>query len=291
MPASVGLDYPTAFPGAVFGAGRGTRLIPVADAVDRPQAVELLAVVAEGVADLRDILVQRPAPEVRMDAPDGVDQAVPADDDAGIGVQVVQDAELLAPELAGLGPGEDELEPVGMHFGAVEMEDARAEGGVDGEPAVARRLAAAEDGPQARHQFFGVVRFDDEIVGARVERLRGYRAVALAGKEDDRGRVALAADLLQDGERVEVRQVGIQEHEVHVGFADELEGGGSFMEYLGGKPSGHQLVGDRGGEAAVFFNDDHQRLLLGAHAEFWGAGVRLGGAESSKNLREVAKPL
>jgi hypothetical protein len=32
------------------------------------------------------------------------------------------------------------------------------------------------------------------------------------------------------------------------------------------------LVGDRGGEAAVIFNDNHQRLLLGAHAEFWGRG-------------------
>ena len=123
---------------AVFAAGLG-RFVPIADAVDRPEAVQLAAMVFEGVADLGHVLVQRTAADVGVHAPDGVDQAVPADDHAGIGVQMVEDAELLASEFVLLAAGEDELEALGMDFRSVEEEDVGAERGVDGEPAVAPR--------------------------------------------------------------------------------------------------------------------------------------------------------
>ncbi|MEY3853066.1 MAG: hypothetical protein RI910_2046 [Verrucomicrobiota bacterium] len=47
----------------------------------------------------------------------------------------------------------------------------------------------------------------------------------------------------------------------------ELQGGGTFVEDLGGEAGVQELIGERGGEAAIVFNDDHQWLLLGAHAE------------------------
>ncbi|MEY3950072.1 MAG: hypothetical protein RJB43_1427 [Verrucomicrobiota bacterium] len=74
--------------------------------MDGAQAIERPAVVGVGVSDLRDVLVERTTPDIGVYAPDGVDQAVAADDDARIRVQVVEDAELLAPELPFLVPAE-----------------------------------------------------------------------------------------------------------------------------------------------------------------------------------------
>jgi hypothetical protein len=39
------------------------------------------------------------------------------------------------------------------------------------------------------------------------------------------------------------------------------------VKNLGRETGGLELVGDGSGEATVVFNDDHQWLLLGAHAE------------------------
>jgi hypothetical protein len=36
---------------------------------------------------------------------------------------------------------------------------------------------------------------------------------------------------------------------------------------LGGEAGVQELIGDGGGEATIVFNNDYQRLLLGAHAE------------------------
>jgi len=149
--------------------------------MDGAQAIERPAVVGVSVADLRDVLVERTAADIGVYAPDGVNQAVATDDDAGIRVQVVEDAELLAAELMFLAAGEDELEPLGMDFRAIEAEHVGAERGIDGEAAVARGLAAAQDGANTRDEFVRVVRLADDIIRARVERLGDVVSFALRG--------------------------------------------------------------------------------------------------------------
>ena len=86
-------------------------------------------------------------------------------------MQVVEDAQFLAAEFPFFVSAEDDLEPLGMHFGSVEEEHVGAEGGIDGEAAVARGLAAAQDGADTRDEFVRVVRLADEIIRARFERL------------------------------------------------------------------------------------------------------------------------
>jgi len=81
-----------------------------------------------------------------------------------------------------------------------------------------------------------------------------------------------AADLVQHRESVEVRQVRVEQDQVHIRLTDELERGGAFVEDLGGEAGVQELIGERGGEATIVFNDDHQRLLLGTHAESWERG-------------------
>jgi hypothetical protein len=55
---------------------------------------------------------------------------------------------------------------------------------------------------------------------------------------------------------------------------DELQRGGAFVEDLGDEAGGLQLFGEQGGEASLIFNDDHERFLLGAHAEKVGGKTR-----------------
>ncbi|GDY17073.1 hypothetical protein LBMAG55_03960 [Verrucomicrobiota bacterium] len=55
---------------------------------------------------------------------------------------------------------------------------------------------------------------------------------------------------------------------------EELQGGGAFVEDLGGEASGLKLFGEQGGKASLIFNDDHEWFLLGAHAERVGGKTR-----------------
>ncbi len=173
--------------------------------MDGAQAVERPAVVGVSVSDLRDVLVERTAPDIGVYAPDGVDQAMSADDDAGIRVQVIEDTKFLAAELPLLVSTEDELEPLGMHFGSVEEEYVRTERGVAGEAAIAGGFASAQDGANARDELFGVMRLANEIIRARFERLRDMVSFALRGQEDDRGRVTQSADFVEHRESIEIR--------------------------------------------------------------------------------------
>ena len=179
---------PPTFSSAVFAVG-GHGLIPVTDAVNRPEAFKAAPKLSERLADLRDVLIQRAATHIGVHPPDRMDQAVPADDDAGIGVQVIKDAEFLPAELAPLAAAEDQLEALGMHFHAIEKKDASTEVRVAGEPAVTGSLAATKHRVDPRDEFFGMVRLADEIIGAGFERCGDLRPAALGGKEDDGGRV------------------------------------------------------------------------------------------------------
>jgi hypothetical protein len=73
-----------------------------------------------------------------------------------------------------------------------------------------------------------------------------------------------------------------------IGLPYKLERGGAFVKDLGGKAGGQEIVCERGGEATIVFDDDHQWLLLGAHAESGGGKTR--GNHICKKSLEVAKP-
>jgi hypothetical protein len=62
---------------------------------------------------------------------------------------------------------------------------------------------------------------------------------------------------------------------MHIRLSHEFQGGGAFVKDLGGEAGVQKLISERGGEATIVFNNDHQWLLLGAHAES-RRGVRLG---------------
>ncbi len=243
--------------------------------MDGAQAVERPAVVGVSISDLRDVLVERSTPDIGVHAPDGMDQTMSADDDAGIRVQVIEDTKFLAAELPLLVSTEDELEPLGMHFGSVEEEYVRAERGVAGEAAIAGGFASAQDGANARDELFGVMRLADEIIRARLERLRDVMSFALRGQENDRRRVTEAANLVEHRESVEIRQTRVEQHEMHIRLPHEFQGGGAFMKNLGREAGVQELISERGGEATIVFNDDYQGLLLRAHAES-RRGIRLG---------------
>jgi hypothetical protein len=54
---------------------------------------------------------------------------------------------------------------------------------------------------------------------------------------------------------------------MHIRLSHEFQGGGAFVKDLGREAGVQELIGERGGEATIVFNNDYQRLLLGAHAE------------------------
>ena len=225
----------------------GLRLIPVADAVNRPEAFEAAPKLLEGLADLRNILVQGAAPYVRVDAPDCMDEAIAADDHAGIGVQVIKNTDLLPPEFTALAWTKDQLQSLGVNFGAVKVKDVRREVGVARETAIARGFAAPEHRMDAGRQFFGVVRLTDEVIGARLERLDDGAWRLDARQENHRCGGAGLADTFQDREPIEVGQGGVEQHQVHVVFFDELKGGGPLVECLRREPGiGELLVQGRG---------------------------------------------
>jgi hypothetical protein len=265
--------------------------------VDGPEAVQSAAMLQERIADLRDVLVERAAPDVGVHAPDRVDEAVAADDDARVGVEVVEDADLLAAELATLAGAEDQFESFGVDLGAVETEDVGREVGVAREPAVAGRLAAAQHGVDACDELFLMVRLADEIVGAGLEgfhdRLRGF----LPRQHDHRGAGPRLPQPFEDREPIEVGQGRVEQHQVDMVLLDELQRRRPFMERLRGETGVFQLLVQGGGQAALVFNDNDERSLLRTHADRRGKtlgvpqrGVCGGGAYRCKNHRKVAKP-
>ena len=80
----------------------------------RLEAVERKPVFLEGRADLDDVLVERAAADVGMNAPDGMDELLAGDDRVPVRVQVGEDAELLPADLVLAALGELDLEAVGM---------------------------------------------------------------------------------------------------------------------------------------------------------------------------------
>jgi hypothetical protein len=87
--------------------------------------------------------------------------------------------------------------------------------------------------------------------------------------------VTEAADFVEHRESIEVRQTRVKQHEMHIRLSHEFQRGRAFVKDLGGEAGVQELIGERGGEATIVFNDDHQGLLLRAHAES-GRGIRLG---------------
>src|SRR4051812_23212872 len=98
------------------------RIENITDAVHGAEGAQVQAVRAEKVAHLHDVLIERAALHVGVDAPDGMDQRLARDDLAGVRIEVGEDAELLAAELLHRHSRKLDLEPLGRDLGAAKLE-------------------------------------------------------------------------------------------------------------------------------------------------------------------------
>ena len=67
--------------------------------MDGPEAVEGVAVAHESLPNFGDVLIESATPDVGMDAPNRMNQAVSADNHARIHVQVIENPDFLAPQF------------------------------------------------------------------------------------------------------------------------------------------------------------------------------------------------
>ena len=234
--------------------------------MDGAEAGEALAVLAEEVANLHDVLVERAAADVGVLAPDRVDEGVAAHDHPGVGLEVEEDAQFLAPDLPAAPAAELDLEPVGMHVRSAEGERAGRELRVARQAAVPCGLGPPKHGAEPRHQLGALEGLAHIVVGPAVERLADDRRAVGRGEDHHRRRRGQLPDARQDLEAVQVGQGEVEQHDRDMLLLDVAEEAGGFVEEMGGETVGAKLVREQGCQAAVILDYGHHGFLLGVHA-------------------------
>jgi hypothetical protein len=153
-------------------------------------------------------------------------------------------------ELAG-GEVEDAAGADRAAGGGIEFDVAEAEGGF------CARAWSADHGSDAGEQLGEAEGLRDVVVGAAVE---SFDAVGdgVARGNDDHGDVGAGlSELADEGEAVEAGQVDVEEDEVVVAGAREVEAGGAVRGDLDGITFLRQSLLQRGCHAGSVFDDEH----------------------------------
>ena len=175
---------------------------------------------------------------------------------------VFEDAEFLGGEFDGFADAGD------FAAGAIEVEIAHLQAFRGG-------LAAAQKGANTGEEFHEREGLGEVVIGTLFETFDTVIDLA-TGTEDEDGRAGAAgANTLQDLQSVHIRQTEVEDDEVVIGVAGELDGVGAVIGDVDGVPGTFQTTTQEVGNSLFIFNHENAHVDIRVTQRFGVASGRM----------------